>query len=237
MRTFVIGDIHGAHKALVQCLERCGIDRENDRLITLGDICDGWPEVRQCVDELLTIKNRIDVLGNHDEWLRRWLTTGRHPDNWTQGGNGTICSYDTRGDYWPNPEDVPASHWKFFMHQRLYYADKENRCFVHGGFDRTLLLEDQAHETPMTLYWDRNLWDDAKEFKSEGVLDTADGFAEIFIGHTAVREAKPLYFSGVWNLDTGAGWKGKLTIMDVDTHEYWQSDLVPSLYPDERHGR
>jgi serine/threonine protein phosphatase 1 len=33
-------------------------------------------------------------------------------------------------------------------------------------------------------------------------------------------------------MDTGAGWAGKLTIMDVQTKEYWQSDPVQSLYPD-----
>lgn len=38
----------------------------------------------------------------------------------------------------------------------------------------------------------------------------------------------------VWNIDTGAGWSGKLTIMDIDTKEYWQSDFVKELYPDEK---
>jgi hypothetical protein len=33
-------------------------------------------------------------------------------------------------------------------------------------------------------------------------------------------------------MDTGAGWTGKLTIMDVQTKEYWQSELVQLLYPD-----
>jgi serine/threonine protein phosphatase 1 len=38
MRTLVMGDIHGAHKALVQCLEKSGFNMEHDRLIQLGDI-------------------------------------------------------------------------------------------------------------------------------------------------------------------------------------------------------
>ena len=28
----------------------------------------------------------------------------------------------------------------------------------------------------------------------------------------------------------GAGWSGKLTIMDIETKKYWQSDLTPNLY-------
>lgn len=43
MRTFVIGDIHGAYKALVQFLEHSGFDYDNDRLIPIGDIADGSP--------------------------------------------------------------------------------------------------------------------------------------------------------------------------------------------------
>lgn len=37
----------------------------------------------------------------------------------------------------------------------------------------------------------------------------------------------------VWNLDTGSGFSGKLTIMDIDTKEFWQSDFVRELYPNE----
>jgi Calcineurin-like phosphoesterase. len=76
-KTFVVGDIHGAHKALVQVLERSGFDKENDLLITLGDIADGWSEVYEVVEELLTIKHRIDIIGNHDEWdLLLWKLIG-----------------------------------------------------------------------------------------------------------------------------------------------------------------
>lgn len=34
------------------------------------------------------------------------------------------------------------------------------------------------------------------------------------------------------NLDTGAGSSGKLTIMNIDTHDYWQSDQVNEIYGD-----
>ncbi len=37
----------------------------------------------------------------------------------------------------------------------------------------------------------------------------------------------------MWNLDTGAGFTGPLTLMDVDSKVYWQSDEVHTLYPGE----
>lgn len=48
------------------------------------------------------------------------------------------------------------------------------------------------------------------------------------------KELKPVRSSNVWNLDQGAGYEGKLTIMDVDTHEYWQSDIISDLYKQEK---
>jgi serine/threonine protein phosphatase 1 len=44
----------------------------------------------------------------------------------------------------------------------------------------------------------------------------------------------PLRYCEVTDLDTGGGWEGKLTIMDLDTREFWQSDFVYTLYPEEK---
>ncbi len=43
MRTFVLGDVHGAARALKQVLERSSFDYSADRLVCLGDVADGWP--------------------------------------------------------------------------------------------------------------------------------------------------------------------------------------------------
>ena len=74
MKTFVIGDIHGAYKALLQCLERSRFDYHNDRLVVIGDVCDGYPDVVECFDELLKIANLIYIWGNHDKWAYDFYT-------------------------------------------------------------------------------------------------------------------------------------------------------------------
>ena len=53
MKRYVLGDIHGAYQALIQVLKRAKFDYENDQLIFLGDVVDGWPESKECIDELL----------------------------------------------------------------------------------------------------------------------------------------------------------------------------------------
>jgi len=250
MKRFVVGDIHGAHKALVQCLERSGFDKDKDLLITLGDIVDGWNEVYQCVEELLTIKNRIDIKGNHDDWFNDWLVYGGHPCEWLQGGIGTLQSYcealdciytgtDSHGYRTSlNSAIVPQSHKDFFANQKLHHRDHENRFFVHGGFDRNHYIDYLDVTIPHDYYWDRDLWTSAMSCSKGVKLKTVEDFKEIFIGHTATinwdKEAKPIESGGVWNLDQGAGWWGKLTMMNIDTKEYFQSDNVKDLYFDRK---
>ena len=62
-------------------------------------------------------------------------------------------------------------------------------------------------------------------------------YHEIFIGHTPVTrigETTPVKKANVWNVDTGAAFKGPLTILDVDTKEFWQSEPLDQLYFDEK---
>jgi len=62
-------------------------------------------------------------------------------------------------------------------------------------------------------------------------------FAEIYIGHTPtlrIGNLTPVKAANVWNIDTGAGFTGSLTMMDADTKEFWQSDPLPTLYPSEK---
>jgi serine/threonine protein phosphatase 1 len=37
----------------------------------------------------------------------------------------------------------------------------------------------------------------------------------------------------IWNIDTGAAFKGKLSAINIDTKAIYQSDDLPSLYPNE----
>jgi serine/threonine protein phosphatase 1 len=260
MKRFVVGDIHGAHKALVQVLERSGFDYENDLLITIGDIVDGWGQSYEVVEELLKIKNRIDIIGNHDNWFTEFINTSMHPEQWGQGALATAESYakgvgvklivdkyrineftftrEPQYRYRLNliADDIPESHQKFFKGQHRYYKDDNDFIFVHGGF----LRDHPINETlGYSMMWDRKLWSQALSAASTHTrLKFKDDVEKIFIGHTTTQawgKIVPMKADIIWNIDTGAGGGGKLTIMDVDTDEYWQSDLVNELYPDDVH--
>lgn len=241
-RTFVIGDVHGAFKALVQVLERSNFDFEKDTLISLGDIADGWSEVPQCVDLLLKIKNLIAIRGNHDVWVYDWLKYGYTPYLWTeQGGKATIKSYIKTELL------VDEEHKKFWLEkQQDWYIDSENRLFIHAGWDFLNYdnFEDAAKipipnggSIAKSCHWDRSIIKTAKLNNSHNIaFNELNRFKEVYVGHTAVNREPflPENYFNLWNLDTGAGWNGKLTIMDIDSKEYWQSDNVKILYQDER---
>jgi serine/threonine protein phosphatase 1 len=250
MRTFVMGDIHGGYRALLQCLQRSGFQYDRDTLIQLGDVTDGYADVFACVEELLKIRHLVAIKGNHDDWFFEFLQTGIHPRNWTQGGEGTLRSYllaagkeealPIAGHIHPlllSPYNVPATHLHFFEQQRLYYIDANNNCFVHGGFNRE---ESFYLQEPSVYYWDRQLWLEAlsyqaagKNRKQRGVFKMRTAFKEIFIGHTRTviwDTDKPMKAANVYNVDTGGGGGGRLTIMDIYSKECWQSDPVNDLY-------
>lgn len=237
MKKFVIGDIHGSNKALLQVLERSGFDKESDLLISLGDIADGWSEVPECVDTLLSIKNLIAIRGNHDVWCYDWFEYGRTPIIWTQqGGKATLDAYVRTGKM---TED---SHKEFWKNQIDWYIDDENRLFIHGGWDyvegfpQGAKLPVNAGSIAKECHWDRSVLSGARSAFGDknrpGKFKALEQFKEIYIGHTAMN-GKPKQFGNLWNLDTGAGWNGQLTIMDIDTKEFWQSDNVKELHPDQ----
>jgi len=244
MRKLVMGDIHGAYKALKQCLQRSGFDYENDFLIQLGDVVDRYPQSFECVEELLKIKNLIAIKGNHDDWFNEFINTDFHPYFWNHGGKDTLSSYldnvgrsgrlFSSGSGYKSalePSDIPASHKTFFSSQKPYHILDEQICFVHAGFNAKLPFYTQ---NPEDFYWDRSLWENALLCQQKGQqYNIKADFREIYIGHTPTTKLdtdQPMTVFNIHNLDTGAGTSGRLTIMDIDTKEFWQSDLTPDLY-------
>lgn len=221
METYVLGDIHGAARALAQVLERSPFRPGIDQLIQLGDVADGWPETPRCVELLLAIPNSIWLAGNHDWWLAVWMATKPaeadvSPSWLSQGGRATYDAYRTGP-----PERIDRHFDAFFGKQETYHEDARGNLYVHAGYDPTLPIDEQD---PFELFWTRELW-------RQHLRATA--YHECFIGHTPTWPAQPApeRRQNVWNVDQGAGFGGRLTLLNVRTKEYVQSDLVTELYP------
>ncbi|WCM41339.1 serine/threonine protein phosphatase [Flavobacterium sp. CBA20B-1] len=236
--TFVIGDIHGGLKALQQVLNRSNVTT-NDQLIFLGDYVDGWSETPAVLDFLMELSatySCVFMQGNHEEMLLKWLKKEDDNELWRfHGGEATVQAYQNIS------LRVIEKHIAFLQQLKEYYIDDQNRLFVHAGFTH---LKGVTFEYFRGMFWwDRTLWETAMAV--DGNLSPNNLrypqrlrlYKEIFVGHTPVIRfgaSAPMNFANVWNVDTGAAFTGKLSILNVDTKAYWQSDALPDLYPNEK---
>lgn len=229
-RILCVGDIHGRLGALEQVLDRSNFDYDSDTLIFLGDVCDGGPDTKAVIDKLLTIKNLIYIKGNHDYWMLDYINNKDTKELWVQqGGKSTLKSYGAKLFGASNiggqrriyrHAKIPQEHIKFLRSGKPYHII-DKKVFTHGGFDPTKPIWENDYSY---LAWDRELIDFAK-------THSVPGWDKVFVGHSSTLSEgidKPIKRNNLWMLDTGCGHCGRLTIMDVETEEYWQSDLQPS---------
>jgi serine/threonine protein phosphatase 1 len=151
------------------------------------------------------------------------------------GGNTTIESYEA---FTTNEKE---KHLEFFKKMPLYYLDDKSRLFLHAGFTSMHGVEKEVYQE--TFYFDRTLWEmllamDSKiEDDSLSYPKRIQHYNQIYIGHTPTTNynvKEPMNIANVWNVDTGAAFKGKISALNIETKEFYQSDTLPSLYPDEK---
>lgn len=237
-RTFVVGDMHGAFKALQQLMERINV-QASDRFIFLGDYVDGWSQSSEIIQWAIAFGEQQECIflkGNHDEDCRHWLQTGAVSQSWlAHGGGATIDSYAAV------PGNEKEQHLHFFETLRYYYVDDHNRLFIHAGFSNR--RGPQHERYPDNVTWDRSLLETALAL-DKSMAKTSPFypkrlllFNEIYIGHTPTTgygTNLPLQAANLWNMDTGAAFAGKLSAIEINSKQIYQSDTVMNFYPDEK---
>lgn len=237
MSQFVVGDIHGGLKGLTQVLSKVPYN-PGDTFIFVGDYVDGWSEAAATIDFLIDFATKqpcIFLRGNHDELLEKYLANNDQNPLWLSSGGAT-----TMTSYAAITAAEKAQHLDFLQNLTNYFIDDHNRLFVHAGFTNQQGPSQEYY--PNLVYWDRTLWEmvcamdhnikkDAINYPKRLAL-----YNEIYIGHTPTTKLNstlPMQRANVWNIDTGAAFKGPLTILNVDTKEFWQSTPIYTLYPNE----
>ncbi len=223
---------------MVQCLERSGFDMENDQLIFLGDVVDGWPDSKESIELLLCIKHLVYLLGNHDKWALDYYTgkMAGHNDDFDQehrmwlmqGGDATVNSYG-------KGRPMVQEHLELLQTARYYYVSEDNILFVHAGFEPEKPIEETV---PDYLIWGREFVTDNYKMYVKKLPIHIAAYKEVYIGHTPTigfdrEQTTPLQMGNITVIDTGAAFTGCLSIMDIDSKELWQSDKVMRLYPDQ----
>ena len=127
--------------------------------------------------------------------------------------------------------ETMAKHAGFFRGQVPYFLDEGGRLYAHGGYRPGVALDEQ---TLTDFAWDRKLIGSVMRLHKEGKEMPALEYREVYLGHTPLPSYDfgevPLRMGQVVAMDTGAKNGHRLSMMDVETHEYWQSDRVSDLY-------
>lgn len=222
MRSIIIGDIHGCSLALRNLVARLPMDKENDRLILLGDLFDRGPDswgVYQIVQGLARdFGDRFVLLrGNHEDYLMTPKLSFGTRMVWERVGRGTTVK-SFKANRHKMEEAVPWLN----EHVVNYYRGDGFQC-VHAGL-RTEPLEANDLET---MIHDHGV---VTENRYAGLLT--------IVGHIALE--RPTWFAGdgrtfrtlkenIWQempergiicIDAGCGKGGRLVGMIIEDGKY-----------------
>lgn len=208
-RTIAIGDVHGCLTALNTLLDLVK-PAADDTLVFLGDIVDRGPHTKECVDRVLELSARLNVIclmGNHEEMLRDVLTSrgGQVLTMWLQvGGQQALKSYGTV------LEDIPESHLRWLANLRDFY-ETDTEIFVHAVLEPKMTL---ANQTSDFLRWKKLGGSERPHVSGKRVI----------CGHTPQADGYPLAFPGWVCIDTWAYRPLWLTALDVGGNHVWQTN-------------
>ncbi len=127
------------------------------------------------------------------------------------------------------------NNYYLYQHIRL---DKNQVFYIGVGTIQTIRNKYRYYSRSKEKYGRNSIW--------KRIVSKTDYKIEILIesdNYDYVLEKEKEYIKLYGRIDlktgtlanmTGGGYEGRLTIMDIDTKEFWQSDNMKSLYPNER---
>ncbi|WP_413876605.1 metallophosphoesterase family protein [Albidovulum sp.] len=232
MRTYAIGDIHGALDKLEEVHARIAADRRatgdaEAPVVHIGDLVDRGPDSRGVIDFLLNGIGAgapwIAIKGNHDRMFTGFLDDPDSQDpglreglHWIDpalGGDRTLASYGVGGAgermlfdlHEAALRAVPPAHVAFLNGLALSHR-RGKVLFVHAGIRPGVPLAEQSEGD---LLWIRRAFLD----------DRSDHGALVVHGHTPV-DAVTHYGNRV-NIDTGAGYGRALAAVVIEGKRVW----------------
>ncbi|MBM7553158.1 metallophosphoesterase family protein [Thalassobacillus pellis] len=201
MRHLIVSDIHGEIGKLEKVLGQADYNPEEDCLVLLGDYVDRGPhskEVVEKVKELVENDGAIAIKGNHDDLFIRSREDGEALELWKMNGAAR-----TWKSYEDSPEKLEEHRQWMKQNLRLYY-ESDDYIFVHAGLEPKIAVEDQKEDT---MLWTRHM-------EPIGLGKT------VVHGHTPVEEVA--YYNDQIDIDTGAAYGGKLSMLELPSHEVYR---------------
>lgn len=211
-RTFVIGDIHGCYDELIALTEKIGL-RDDDVLISLGDIVDRGGKSKEVYEYFLNRPNSKVLIGNHE----------RKHINDTMSYAQEIVKVQFGDDY------TVFVDW---LRTLDYYYETDDAIIVHAAFEHDKLLAEQKVEVLSgTTSGDRYL---EKKYAPETYWnDYYQGEKPIIYGHHVVGD-KPEIKNNTYGIDTACCHGGYLTAIELPGFIIHQVKAEKDYWTEER---
>ncbi|MGE4799287.1 metallophosphoesterase [Yersinia hibernica] len=203
-RIFVVGDIHGCYKKLMDRLDQVVFDRSSDLLVSVGDLADRGTQNTECF-ELLNAYWFRAVRGNHEQMAIDALVGGAAVDTWIANGGRWFFSLEGNKKYQieqlikqveqlPLVIEITTDSGKYVIAHADYPSDE----YVYGKrVDGQLVI------------WNRKRLNMALKGESHEI----SGANKFIFGHTPL--VKPSLFKNQLYIDTGAVFGNTLTLIQI----------------------
>ena len=232
MRTYAIGDIHGALDKLAAAHALIAADRRatgdgRAPVVHIGDLVDRGPDSRGVIEFLLrgiaAGEPWIAIKGNHDRMFTGFLDDpdshdpglreGLHWIDPALGDGMTLASYGVAGAgermlfdlHEEALRAVPPAHVAFLNGLPLCHR-RGGALFVHAGIRPGVALTAQSEDD---LLWIRSAFLDDRS--NHGML--------VVHGHTPVNAVT--HYGNRLNIDTGAGYGRTLSAVVIEEGRVW----------------
>ncbi|WP_243077782.1 metallophosphoesterase [Pantoea sp. MQR6] len=202
-KIWIVGDLHGCRSQLNTLLQAHDFDKQQDLLISVGDLIDRGPDSLGCLALLEEPWFRC-VRGNHEEMALNALQ-GHESQLWEMNGGGWF--WQLKG-----AEVITARH----ALNRL----KEIPLILHLQLEEQIVVIAHADYPAEHYAWEQAVnWHDVVWSRrridglQQGRRDTIPGADAFYFGHTPLQHR--LDVDNLHYIDTGAVFGNHLTLVQV----------------------
>lgn len=202
-KIWIVGDLHGCRSQLDTLLQAHDFDKQQDLLISVGDLIDRGPDSLGCLTLLEEPWFRC-VRGNHEEMALNALQ-GHESQLWEMNGGGWF--WQLKG-----AEVITARHALNRLKEipLILHLQLEERIVViaHADYPAEHYAWEQA------VNWHDVVWSRRRiDGLQQGRRDTIPGADAFYFGHTPLQHR--LDVDNLHYIDTGAVFGNYLTLVQV----------------------
>lgn len=222
--TVFIGDIHGCLEELDELLKTLSYNKDNMRLVLVGDLIDRGPDSVGVVRRAREIELE-SIMGNHEYKFLRWFKGNKHLD----------CP-----EYYSKFSDEDIT---YINNMPYYLKFDENLCVVHAGIKPFIPIDKQRKDDLLYLRFtdkDRKFISLKKIAKgeSEGAMfwtEFGPFDSNVIYGHhvhsmESIRIDKFSDETACYGIDTGCCFGGALSAFIWETKEVIQVKAKREYY-------